>query len=143
MLQARRIAWAGAAAVLLAASTTMAGAEEKKKEYTAPEATIQPILRQVGLAAGDKLEAKLIRVEFPAGYQGGRHYHSGDLVVYVQSGSLTSETAKGTRTYTAGEAFYETPGEVMRAVNRSADENTVLIVFQVGVQGEPLMIDAD
>jgi quercetin dioxygenase-like cupin family protein len=130
-----------AGTIALLAMTAVAGAEEKK-EYKAPGATTEQILHQSGLAAGEKLEAKVIRVTMPAGYQGGKHYHTGDLVVYVQSGSLTAESAEGTRTYGAGEAFYEIPGQTMRAVNKSAGEDTVLVVFQVGKQGEPLMVKA-
>ena len=136
----RIAAIAGAIAVL--AISTMVSAEEKK-EYTAPEAQKEVLLHQLGLAAGDKLEARVIRFTLPAGFQGGRHYHTGDLIVYVESGSLTTEMENGTKTYQAGEVFYETPGEVMRGTNDSTDEETVLIVFQVGAQGEPLMVEAE
>lgn len=131
-----------AAAIALLTTTTLVSADEKK-EYTAPGAEKEVILHQQGLAAGDTLEARVIRFNFPAGFQGGRHYHTGDLIVYVQSGSITAETESGTKTYQAGEAFYEIPGQVMRGTNDSTDEDTVLIVFQVGAQGEPLMVEAE
>lgn len=140
-MQAVRIAFTAGAIALLATST-MVSADEKK-EYTAPGADKKVLLHQLGLAAGDTLEARVIRFNLPAGFQGGRHYHTGDLIVYVQSGSLTAETDNGTKTYQAGEAFYEIPGEVMRGTNDSTDEDTVLIVFQVGAQGEPLMVEAE
>lgn len=138
----RRLALAIGVVPLVAMSGAVLAAE-KKEEYTAPEAKTEQILHQMGLAAGEKLEAKLIRFDIPPGFQGGRHSHSGDLVVYVLQGSVNRETAKGPRTFTAGQAFYEVPGEVMSASNQSTDEETVLLVFQVGVQGEPLMVKAD
>lgn len=140
-MHAKRILTVAGAILLLTASTVVSA--DEKKEYTAPGATKDVILHQQGLAAGENLEARVIRFTLPAGYTGGRHYHTGDLIVYVQSGSITAETESGTRTYKAGEAFYEIPGEVMRGVNESADEDTVLVVFQVGAQGEPLMVEAE
>lgn len=131
-----------AGAILVLTASTVVSADEKK-EYTAPGATKDVVLHQKGLAGGENLEARVIRFTLPAGFKGGRHYHTGDLIVYVQSGSLTAETENGTRTYEAGEAFYEIPGEVMRGVNENADVDTVLIVFQVGAQGEPLMVEAE
>ena len=116
---------------------------QETKEYTAPGATKRELIHQKGLAAGENLEARTIRFELPPGHQGGRHHHPGDLIVYIESGSLTVELEDGTRTYHAGEAFYETPGQVMRATNESTSEDTVLVVFQVGTQGEPLMIKAE
>lgn len=116
---------------------------QETKEYTAPGASKTELLHQKGLAAGDSLEARAIRFELPPGHQGGRHHHPGDLIVYIESGSLTVELENGTQTFHAGEAFYETPGQVMRASNESASENTVLVVFQVGTQGEPLMVKAE
>lgn len=140
-MQPLRIAAIAGAIAVLAISTTVSA--EEKKEYTAPDAQKEVLLHQLGLAAGDKLEARVIRFTLPAGFQGGRHYHTGDLIVYVESGSLTAETENGTKTYQAGEVFYEIPGEVMRATNDSTDEEIVLIVFQVGAQGEPLMVEAE
>lgn len=140
-MQLVRIA-AAAGSIFVLTAATMVSAEEKQ-EYTAPGATKEVVLHQQGLAAGDNFEARVIRFTFPAGFKGGRHYHTGDLIVYVQSGSITAETESGTRTFNAGEAFYEIPGQVMRGTNESADEDTVLVVFQVGVQGEPLMVEAE
>jgi len=141
MMQALCTTFTAGVIALLATTTLVRG--DEKKEYTAPGAGQDVILHQQGLAAGDTLEARVIRFNLPAGFQGGRHYHSGDLIVYVQSGSITSETESGTKTYHAGEAFYEIPGQVMRPRNDSTDEETVLIVFQVGAQGEPLMVEAE
>ncbi len=115
-------------------------ADEGKEEYTAPGATKTVLKEQIGLASGDDLEMRAIRFELPAGFVGGRHYHTGDLMVYVQSGALEVETADGSRTVKAGEVYYETPGEAMVGKNAMADGETVLIVFQVGHQGEPLMV---
>lgn len=64
-------------------------------------------------------------------------------MVYVQSGALEVETAAGRHTVKAGEVYCETPGEAMLGSNASADGKTVLIVFQVGRQGESLMVKVE
>ena len=140
---ARTLPLIAAVAATALLSNISAPSAEEKKEYQAPGAKKEMLLHQVGLAAGDQLEARVIRFDLPAGHQGGRHHHTGDLIVYIQSGTLSVETSGGTQTYMAGEAFYETPGQVMRAENKSTSDNTVLIVFQVGAQGEPLMVKAE
>jgi quercetin dioxygenase-like cupin family protein len=141
MIGAKGFWTAAAAAALLFVSADVSADEKQEYKVTGAEQT--ELVYQQGLAAGDQFEARMIRFDLPPGYQGGKHYHTGDIFVYVQSGSLTSETANGTKTYKAGEAFYETPGEVMQPRNQSAEENTVLIVFQVGKPGEPLMVKAE
>ena len=128
--------------VALVSSVGVLGAQETQ-EYKAPGASKTELIHQKGLAAGEALEARAIRFELPPGYQGGRHHHPGDLIVYVESGSLTVELDDGTHIYSAGQAFYETPGQVMRGSNESTSESTVLVVFQVGTQGEPLMVKAE
>ena len=141
MSRAARIA-AAVGTVAFLSTVSLLSAQETN-EYKAPGATKTEMIHQMGLAAGENLEARAIRFELPPGHQGGRHHHPGDLIVYIESGSLTVELEDGTRTYHAGEAFYETPGQVMRATNESTSEDTVLVVFQVGTQGEPLMIKAE
>jgi quercetin dioxygenase-like cupin family protein len=115
-----------------------AGAQEY--EVKAEKATI---VDQEGLASSAGLAAKMIRLTLPAGYVGGRHYHTGDVFVYIESGALNVETAAGTTTYKSGEGFYETPGQKMVGSNGAADAETVIVVFQVGPKGEPLMMKAD
>lgn len=135
---------------VVAIITAMAGmsamgwaGEKKRSEYTAPTDEKTVLHKQETLASGDDLEANVIRFKFPPGYKGGRHYHTGDLFVYVQSGTLTVETAAGRQSFKSGELYYETPNQPMLARNLSADEDTVVIVFQVGKKGEPIMIRTD
>jgi quercetin dioxygenase-like cupin family protein len=120
-----------------------ANAGQEKEEYTSPNADVQKLIHQDGLASGPGLEANLLRVTAPAGWIGGKHYHTGDVFVFIEKGAVTVETDAGTRTYKAGESFYETPGQNMIGRNPMADEDTVLVVFQVGPKGEPLMVKAD
>ena len=79
----------------------------------------------------------------PAGFVGGKHFHPGNVFVYVISGEFTVETEKGTLTVRAGELYPEVPDLVMRAKNQSTSEPLKIVVFQVGDTGKPMMVKAD
>ncbi len=113
------------------------------EEYTAPKAEKTALLKQVGLAAGSGLEANAVHFTLPPGFKGGKHFHTGDVFVYVLSGALSVETDEGTRTINAGEVYYEIPGMKMIGQNLSADTSTEILVIQVGPQGQPIMIKAE
>lgn len=132
---------AGAAAVPPPAAAE--GKDGDKVEYTAPQAKKAALNKQVGLASDSGLEANVIRFEVEPGFEFSRHYHTGDVFVYVESGALAVETANGREVIQAGEAYYETPNLEMTAANPSASEKAVLVVFQVGGKGEPIMVRAD
>lgn len=95
------------------------------------------------LAAFEGMEANIVRIELPPGYQGGRHYHTGDVFVYVEAGRFTVETDGRSRTFTAGEVYHETPNVPMVARNGSSSEGATVVVFQVGEIGDPIMMKAE
>lgn len=130
------LAVASFAAVFIVPFT--AGAQEYK-----PKVEKATIVDREGLASGAGLAAKMLRLTLPAGYVGGRHYHTGDVFVYIESGAFVVETDAGTTTYKSGEGFYETPGRKMVGSNGAANVETVIVVFQVGPKGEPLMMKVE
>ncbi len=78
----------------------------------------------------------------PAGHVGRKHFHPGDIFVYVLEGELTIETEKDVLTFPAGGLYPEVPGIVMRGKNVSADNPAKIVVFHVGDTGKPWMIRA-
>ncbi len=101
-------------------------------------------LVKTALAGMEGREANLLHLEFPPGWIGGKHFHSGHVFVYVLEGSMTVDVkGKALRTVGAGGVFHELPNEVMHAKNTSATDGLKIILFQVGEEGKPLMIKAE
>lgn len=101
------------------------------------------LVLQDALSAIEDKEAKVLRVVFPAGWVGERHYHTGDVFVYVLKGRFAVDVEGEQRqTFDPGEVYHEALNKVMQARNLSTTEPTELILFQVGDENEPLMIRA-
>ncbi len=78
----------------------------------------------------------------PAGFVGGKHFHPGNVFVYVLEGAINIETEKGVLTVRAGELYPEVPGMVMRGKNASTSAPAKFVAFQIGETGKPMMIKA-
>ena len=97
-----------------------------------------------GTLTGDESKTVIVKhFTLPAGFVGGKHFHPGDVFVYVLEGALTVATEKGVRTVAAGELYPEVPGMEMVGKNLSTSVPTKLVVFQVGDTGKPMMIKAE
>lgn len=93
------------------------------------------------------IENKIISINhltLPAGFEGGRHSHTGPTYVYVISGTFKiEEEGKAVQTFEAGELYQEPLGQPMQAFNESADQPIELLLIQVQDEGEPLMVKED
>jgi quercetin dioxygenase-like cupin family protein len=104
----------------------------------------QETLLQDPLFAIPGKQAHLLRIEYPPGWIGRRHYHTGDVFLYVLEGRFTIDVEGKERiTIGAGEAYHEAVKAEMQARNASATEPTRLLLFQVGDQGERLTVVTD
>jgi quercetin dioxygenase-like cupin family protein len=104
----------------------------------------QEILIQDPLHAIPGKQAHLLRIEYPPGWVGQRHYHTGDVFLYVLEGGFTIDVDGAARTtIRAGESYHEALNKVMQARNASASEPTTLLLFQVGNQGERMTVVTD
>jgi quercetin dioxygenase-like cupin family protein len=134
-----------AATVIMGAVAVTAGHHASagtKKEVYESKAQKTELLKDP-LAAFGGLEANVIRFDLPPGFVGERHYHTGDVFVYIEKGSFTVEVEGQTRTFGAGEVYHEAVNVPMQARNGSTTEETTIVVFQVGKTGEPMMMKAD
>jgi quercetin dioxygenase-like cupin family protein len=117
-------------------------AEEPREEYVSTAK--QDIVLHDDLKAVPGSEAYVLAVEFPAGWVGERHYHTGDVFVYVLEGEFVVDVeGEGRLTFGPGEVYHESLNTVMQARNPRTDVATKAILFQVGKEGEPLMIRAE
>jgi quercetin dioxygenase-like cupin family protein len=104
----------------------------------------QETLLQDPLHAVPGKQATLLRIEYPPGWVGRRHYHTGDVILYVLEGRFVVDVDGAKRTTIGpGEAYHEAVKSVMQARNGSATEPTRLLLFQVGGKGEQLTVTVD
>ena len=104
---------------------------------------IQMVLQEDMFSIPGK-EAAIQRAVYPAGWTGQRHYHTGDIFVYVLEGQFIVDLDNGKRiVIDDGEVYHEAVNQVMRARNGSADREVTVLLFQVGDKGKPRVILAD
>ena len=145
----RRLAKRSAMTIVAAAIALSAPAQEQKSQaqhqHDGPRGrSKQDVLLQDPLYAVPGKQAHLLRIEYPAGWIGERHYHTGDVFLYVLSGAFTVDVDGAERkTIRAGQAYHEALNKVMQARNASATEPTTILLFQVGNQGERTTVVSD
>jgi quercetin dioxygenase-like cupin family protein len=104
----------------------------------------QEVLMQDGLHAVPGKQAHLLRIEYPAGWIGRRHYHTGDVFLYVLEGRFSVDVdGKERATIGPGEVYHEAVKVEMQARNASASEPTKILLFQIGNPGERLTVITD
>ncbi len=132
---------AGTAAVV-AGAYGLQNVRADDHEYV-PKAVATPLV-QAPLSGAPGQIAVIKHFEMEPGWIGGRHFHTGDVFVYVVEGSIVF-TLDGTAPMTleAGDTLHELPNQVMSAANASSTEQLKIIVFQVNDDDTPLMIKAD
>ena len=118
-------------------------AAEKKEVYVSPGAAKKTLINE----PLHGMEAQVVTIDhytLPAGWVGGKHYHTGPVYVYVLEGSFAvDEQGRERQTFKAGELYKEPIGTRMQARNLNASAPLKLLVFQVNLKGEPPMVKAD
>jgi quercetin dioxygenase-like cupin family protein len=85
----------------------------------------------------DTLQALLV---FQAGAETGWHIHPGPVVVVIKSGALVETHSDGCTTlHPAGSVFFESPGEVHNATNRTDGVTEALVTFISPSGAQPLI----
>jgi len=118
-------------------------AQEKKEVYVPPGAEKRALVNEPLHGVEDRI-VTIDHYTFPAGWVGGKHYHTGPVYVYVLDGSFTmDEQGKEQHTFAPGEVYKEPIGTVMQARNLNTSEPLKILVVQVTPKGEPQMYKAD
>jgi len=127
----------------VAAEDTHGTSDKANREEYKPTAEQTPLLRS-DLEALPGNEANIVRMDFPAGWTGGKHYHTGDVFLYILEGELVLDVeGQDPQTLGPGKAYHESVEKVMTAHNPSTTQAAKVIIFQVGAKDEPLMIKAE
>jgi quercetin dioxygenase-like cupin family protein len=83
-------------------------------------------------------EARVFSVDFPAGTSGTWHTHPAPVLIYVERGTLTSETeGEQPKEIKAGQALMDSANKKHRMSNKGG-EAVRLIVFQLSDPSKPL-----
>ena len=97
----------------------------------------------IPLQAGTNVAMAQITVG--AGGSSGWHSHPGGAIIVVQQGSLAVYESVGDRcrikTYSAGQAFVERPGEVDQVINTGTIPYVLFVTFPRVPQGVPARTD--
>jgi quercetin dioxygenase-like cupin family protein len=121
--------------IIIAAFRCIAASEEKSN--------VTMVLNEEMFSIPGK-EVAIQRAEYPAGWVGQRHYHTGDIFVYVLEGQFVVDVDGADRiTIDPGEVYHEAVNKVMQARNPSTTKPTKLILFQVGDKGKPRVMLAE
>lgn len=89
----------------------------------------------------DGSEVLIREAFFPPGWKAPRHYHNGNLFIYVIEGDFEVHLEGSNKTiYSAGDALQMKPGTEMEARNASDTNSLKLSVFQVGKPDAPFVV---
>jgi quercetin dioxygenase-like cupin family protein len=133
IIMIRRLLFVGIIVLLVIAAFRCLAAPEEKSN-------VAMLLNEEMYSIPGK-EVAIQRAEYPPGWVGERHYHTGDIFVYVLEGQFVIDVDGQDRiTIDPGEVYHEAVNKVMQARNPSATRPTKLILFQVGDKGKPRVI---
>jgi quercetin dioxygenase-like cupin family protein len=110
---------------------------------SAQEAKVTPLMTKE-LADMPGKEALMITVEYPPGSKDAPHRHNAHAFVYVLEGTIVMQLkGKQPVTLTAGQTFYEGPGDVhVVGRNASSTKPARFLVLLLKDKGAPVLVPA-
>ncbi len=108
-----------------------------------PKETITPLLKTKLLGVEGK-EVNIVHIDVSPGFVTKKHFHPGQLFIYVLEGAVTIELeGEAPLKLGPGDVFEEPAGKAMVGKNLSSTHGARLVVFQIGDKGKPLMVKAE
>lgn len=102
------------------------------------------VLFQSSLTKSDGTDVLIREAFFPVGWTAPRHYHNGNLFIYVIEGEFeVTLDGEETKIYKSGDALQMRAGVEMDARNPSDSLNLKLAVFQVGKRNDPFVVPVE
>ena len=131
------------AAAILAGRATGLGLRAQESQKQVSEATITPLLK-TAVAGVEGKEVIIAHINAPPGFVSAKHFHPGQVFIYVLEGAVTIEMeGDAPLKLGPGDVFKETPDRPMVGKNLSSTHGAKLVVFQIGDEGKPLMVKAE
>lgn len=107
-----------------------------------PQETVTPLLT-VPLAGDESKEVRIFHISAPPGFETPKHFHPGQLFLYVVEGAITIDLeGEEPVKLGPGDVIAEHSGTNMVGRNPSSTHGAELIVFEIGNKGEPLQVKA-
>jgi quercetin dioxygenase-like cupin family protein len=124
-------------AAMLAGGAHVANAADPPTQAASP-AVVAPLMTKELTGIPNK-EATMLTVQYLPGGASLPHRHDAHVFVYVLEGSVKMQVdGQPVMTLTAGQTFYENPGDVHRvSANASATEPAKILVFMVKDKDKP------
>lgn len=114
-------------------------ADESPNQVTNERVT--PLLNTPLLGVEGK-EVNILHIDVSPGFVTPKHYHPGQLFIYVVEGAVTIEVdGSAPIKLGPGDVLEEPPGKAMVGKNLSSTHGAKLVVFQIGDKGAPLTVD--
>ncbi len=114
-----------------------------EQEMQVPKATITPLLKAT-LPGMEGKVVNIVHISAPPGFVTAKHFHPGQVFVYVLEGAITIEMeGDAPLKLGPGDVFQEPPGKSMVGKNLSSTHGAKLVVFQIGDKGKPLTVEAE
>lgn len=122
---------------ILVGVAAIAVAEEPVVQYN-------NVLFQSSINKSDGTDILIREAFFPVGWTAPRHYHNGNLFIYVIEGEFeVTLDGEETKIYKSSDALQMRAGIEMDARNPSDSRNLKLAVFQVGKPNDPFVVSVE
>ena len=118
--------------------TALSGAALADGGVAKPNLVLKEIV--AGLPGDSTSEVRVLTASFKPGDKTVSHTHDYPVTVYVVEGAFTLELkGQPAKTIKAGEAMVEPPNTEMTGYNRSATEETKVVIFYVSTPDGPFL----
>ncbi len=143
MVRTSLILTAVLAGTIAAGMSTSQGLRAHEQQEQVPKAKVTSLLKTT-LAGMEGKEVSIVHISAPPGFVTAKHFHPGQVFIYVLEGAVTIEMeGDAPLKLGPGDVFQEPPGKSMVGKNLSSTHGAKLVVFQIGDKGKPLTVEAE
>ena len=131
------------AGTVAAGMATSQGLRAQGQQEQVPTEKITPLLKTT-LAGMEGKEVSIVHISAPPGFVTAKHFHPGQVFIYVLEGAVTIEMeGDAPLKLGPGDILHELPGQSMVGKNLSSTHGAKIVVFHIGDKGKPLMVKVE